>query len=80
MVFIELLSSLIRSSLTNMKRLPSNGLTAVSCIVISMGEKETCGSTGLSASMTRSSIVIPVGKSQYASVREYGSNGASRIP
>ena len=29
-VFIELLSSLIKSSLTNMKRLPSKGLTAVS--------------------------------------------------
>ena len=63
-----------------MKRLPSTGFTAVSCIVISTGEKETLGSTGLSASIIKSSIVIPVGKSQYASVNELGFNGASRIP
>ena len=63
-----------------MKRLPSTGFTAVSCIVISTGEKETFGSTGLSASIIKSSIVMPVGKFQYASVNELGSSGASRIP
>ena len=66
--------------MTSIKRLPSTGLTAVSWIVISIGEKETFGSTGLSASIIRLSIVIPAGKFQYASVNELGSSGASRIP
>jgi hypothetical protein len=55
-------------------------LTTESYIVISIGVNETLGSTGLSASITKSVIVIPVGIFQYASLKEFGDRAASRMP
>ena len=60
--------------------LPSNGLEALSWIKTLVVEKETLGSAGLSASITRSSMVIPLGSSQEASLTELGWSQVSSTP
>ena len=51
---------------------PSTGLTALSYISMSSGEKDTFGSAGRRASMTMSVIEIPVGSCQLVSLIELG--------
>ncbi len=75
-----LLSRCSKSSSTNRYSLPSNGLKALSCIVTVRGVSESLGSTGLSASMTRSVISMPVGSCQDASLIEFGLSEVSSTP
>ena len=69
-----------KSSPSRMYNLPSTGFTALSNISISKDEKETFGSAGRKASMTKSVIEIPVGNCQLVSLTELGCKRVSRIP
>ena len=55
-------------------------MTALSWISTFSEENETRGSAGRSASMTRSSMVTPLGSSQDASLTEFGCSQVSRTP